>query len=322
MLSHPFSGALHWWFIQQSDTSDDLRSTQPRHGYYRTLYGDVENNIDVALTASVVFEEIVLPAADSPYPGFEADAGAGLKHPELGFEANWDFPREAQELLNTAEAELLEDPTITALTLGMEPEERRQTLLFATTDVLLADAFEAPVLCAAGRREMVSRLIELGVAPVSPAVNDLLRRSGGLTVGLEDYADVVGLTLTSRTTDALAEIKLNDNIRRYAEGFQAALKGESSGTDLFERVASAWDSADLRTDIGGAFSAASRVLGVAGLIPGVGTITGAASMGADVAGEVARRRAEEFRWYELGPEILRFEALRDLEGELRRRRLR
>jgi hypothetical protein len=62
-------------------------------------------------------------------------------------------------------------------------------------------------------------------------------------------------------------------------------------------------------------------MGPAGLLPGVGTLATALGMGADAASEVAERRAAKFRWYELGPEIQRFETLRDLEAALRARGL-
>src|SRR4051794_29031318 len=63
VLSHPFSGAFYWWLAAQSD-SGEPREKRPRSTYYRTLYGNVDRNLDVALTSLVVFEEIVLAGAD------------------------------------------------------------------------------------------------------------------------------------------------------------------------------------------------------------------------------------------------------------------
>jgi hypothetical protein len=119
-------------------------------------------------------------------------------------------------------------------------------------------------------------------------------------------------------------IKWNEKIRRYAEGFQTALSDPTAWDPgaLFEDLASAWKSAEIAWHVSGAFSATSRVLGPAGLIPGIGTVTGIAGIGADAAAELANRRAEAYRWYEFGPEVRRFESLRDLKEELQRRELR
>jgi hypothetical protein len=122
----------------------------------------------------------------------------------------------------------------------------------------------------------------------------------------------------------IADIKANDRIRKYSESFQHALaKAGDEGVDrLFEDLASAWDSAELRDTVAGAFSTTNRILQPVGMIPGAGTVTTLAGMGADAAGEVARRNAEKHRWYELGPEIARFQTLRALERDLQERGLR
>jgi hypothetical protein len=197
-------------------------------------------------------------------------------------------------------------------------------LLYALADVLLTQAYSAPVLCAAGRRRIVLRLIELGVVEVPVSVADAVRSSHGVLDGLEGYFGIAGLTFTSTTIHQLAVVKWNEKIRSYSACFQNALpSGSGDGLDpLLEKIAEAWSSSEVATEIGGAFSAISRTLGPLGLVPGAGMITGAVAMAADGAGALAERRAEKLRWYEIGPEIARVESLRDLEAELRRLDLR
>lgn len=42
-------------------TSGGQQEKRPSHSYYRTLYGNVDRNLDIALACCVVFEEVVLP---------------------------------------------------------------------------------------------------------------------------------------------------------------------------------------------------------------------------------------------------------------------
>src|SRR5580693_846833 len=70
ILSHPYSGAVHWWFGQLQRVGGDQALKRPYSGYYRTLYGsDIDNFIDIALACLVIFDEIVIPAADAAFPG-------------------------------------------------------------------------------------------------------------------------------------------------------------------------------------------------------------------------------------------------------------
>jgi hypothetical protein len=322
ILSHPFSGALHWWLAAQSDAVGQ-QEKRPTHPYYRALYGDVDRNLDIALACAVLFEEVVLPAADAPYPGFVSDAG-DLRLPALEMITSWETVAEADALLRPVEAELFRDPVLRRVFDALPLDEQRLGLLYATTDVLLTQIHEAPVLCALGRRRVVLRLLELGFLTVPSGVAEAIKQSGDLLAGLETYFGLISLKFTSETVDALAEVKWNEKIRRYAEGFQAALSDPTARHPdaLLESLASAWGSGDLATHISGAFSATSRSLAATGLLPGVGTVTGLVGIGADAASALASRRAETFRWYEFGPEVRRYESLRDLEQELRRRGLR
>lgn len=210
ILSHPFSGALHWWFAAQSGAGGEQQSKRPRHPYYRALYDEVDENLDVALLFSVVFDELVLPAVDAPYPMFEGDARKQLRLAPLEITADWSLVFEATERLRPIEDDLRHDHVIAPLISGLSDEAQRLALLYATADVLLADAHAAPVLCAPGRRRVVLRLMELNVAPVSSGLAETIDAAGGLVEGIDAYAEVVGLSFASRTIDALSDVKWNE----------------------------------------------------------------------------------------------------------------
>lgn len=69
-------------------------------------------------------------------------------------------------------------------------------------------------------------------------------------------------------------------------------------------MADAAEHAAVASEIAGSFSAASRITGPLGLLPGVGTVTGLAGMGADAASVIAEKRAESFRCTSSVPRLL------------------
>jgi hypothetical protein len=323
VLSHPFSGAVFWWLAVQS--GEDL-SRGPPKWYRQTLYGDVNRNLDVALACLVVFEEVIIAMAETPYgPEFEWLPNDAQRLPALELTSDYEALNEAGFILDRPiQDELLADPVIRSVVGRLPLGAQQMGLLYATTDVVLTQLHSAPVLCAPGRRKVVLRLIELGVVPVTKGTATTIRQSGGLVEGLTSYANVVSLRFTSDTTESLADVKWNDLIRKYAEGFQHALvsSADAEPGQLYQDLASAWESAELAGKFAGAFSTTSSVMGPAGLIPGVGTVASAIQMATDASGRLAEERSQTFRWYELGPEIRRYESLRDLERALRKRGLR
>ena len=44
-------------------------SKDPAHPYYAALFGNVSAHIDVALACALIYEDIIIPAADAIAPG-------------------------------------------------------------------------------------------------------------------------------------------------------------------------------------------------------------------------------------------------------------
>ena len=325
VLSHPFwVPFIGGWQLSRVPTPGQ-RSKRPSHGYYRTLYGDVDKNLDIALACSVIFEQIVLPAADAPYPQFERTEDETLHLGALEMETDWGVVREAMRLVEPIEGDLLHDEVIRTVLAEESPPMRNEWPSYATTDVLLAQIHLAPVICAPGRRKLVMRLLELEIAPLAADLSKAIAAAGGLVEELETWTGLVSLRFTSNTIQRLADVKWNGLIRDYSQNFQQALLAASATSvdRLFQDIAAGVArSAELATQVAGAFSATSRTMGPLGLLPGIGIAPGLVGMGADAAAMRYEQRAGKFRWYELGAEIQRYESLRALEAELRRRNLR
>jgi hypothetical protein len=315
ILSHPYSGAIYWWFANQGgDIHPDQKSKKPRYGYYRTLYGDVDKNLDTALACAIVFDDIILPAADSFIPG-------GVSN--LGMIGSCDPIHEAGKIASDLGSALLDDAEIERILRTVPHNARSQAIQYAVADILLAQEHNAPIICTLGRRALVQRLVELGIGGLSPLASEALLRLGvNASSGLQDYVTIVGLDVISRDTESLGRIKWNPDIRNYATKFQSVLFGVSEQApirDLYDAIGQAWESAEARRGLKGFFSATTRTLSVFGLIPAAGTVTGAAALASDAASSVTSRMEKKASWYELGPEMMRLERLDSLEAELKRR---
>jgi hypothetical protein len=319
ILSHPFSGALYWWMDNQNPYSPGSREKKPQHPYYRTLYGDVDRHLDTAIACAVVYEEIVLPPADAHMPGVVSDPSY-RKHtiPELEISTDWDLMRQARDTIEPHINDLERDSEITRILRTVPTGAWRQVIIDAANDAAMSRELGLSVICSPGRRALMARLVDLGVAP-GPTSGDA---GEALTTQLSDYVNVIGLRFNSTTVESLAKVKWQEDIRSYASVFQEVMAGEGSTLEsLYETIGIAWLNSETATQVAGSFSAVSRVMNFAGLVPGVGTVTGVLGIAADGAAALAQRRVEAHRWYELGPTIQKVESLQRLEAriqELRR----
>lgn len=327
ILSHPYSGALHWWMQSANEWA---HSTRPDHPYYRHLYGKVNDHLDVALACTVIFDEIILPAADAQYPESTISADyRKVEIPSLGLLADWDPVQASRKALENIAGDIAKDIKISRILAKVPKHLRAQVVLDVATDMLLQSEYKAPVISSSGRRAMLVRLAELGIlADLGVPTKRASSTSGAgnkppetlATIGeLTNYVSVTGLSFRSPDIKTLSDIKSNSTVRNYAKSFQNVLipKKKSTATvDLFDSIRQAWKSQELQNRISGGFTTTSRAFSVLGLIPGIGTIAEAVAMGAD-AGAIASEKLEQKNsWYEIGPEILRLESLAALERHL------
>lgn len=302
--------------------SPDIRSKHPRNEYYKTFYGNVDKNLDIALACIVIFDEIILPAIDIPVPG--ATDSLLMDQPDLTITGDWNDVNHAQGLIRGHEHELLEDPVIRAVLRRTPQAAREWALIYAAADVVLATAYKAPIICAPGRMRIVARLMQLGAVPSTGF--DIESFATSATVVAENvigYANVTCMTFNSEDIPTLAQIKWNEGIRRYAQGFQRWLYQNETPDEqhLWEAVAEAKTDAVVARGLSGYFKAASWALSLISLLPGVGTFTGALAIGGDVASVVQERKVDRIEWHQLGPEIERYRSQRKIDEELSRRGL-
>lgn len=332
VLSHPYAGALHWWFQSSQQHAHDKR---PDHPYYRHLYGDIDEHLDVTLACTVVFDEVLMQAADAYYPSARpAKDNSGVRVPELDVTAVWQHEfrdRDKREDLR----ELAADAQIASILRRVPLDVRPDVIADALGDAALSIQYNAPIVSSPGRRAVMLRLSELGAITTvpkkvpwysrwraMPTQGEQLQLGAAATAKLDAYVTVTALTFRSRDAAALGKVKQNKTIRTYAGEFERVLtRTGSSSEELFESMASAWGHRQIFDEVGGGLATASRGLGLAAFVPLIGLPAGVSAVALDAAAMATNAVGRKRAWYELGAEITHVETVREMESLLRSRGL-
>lgn len=274
-----------------------------RHPYYRTLYGPVDDNMDVALACLIIFDEVILPAADTPIAG-ENLTGDSFSVPEFGIEGNWHFTHEAAELVRHNEEELVHDPEIAQILRRVPARMRSLVVEYAITDALLMQEFRAPVICRPGRAAIINRMLTLDAIPLEDSFRGDLMIGRNMDRATREYVEVTGLTFQADSAERFTALKWSDTVRSYAAEFQKILTNLQDGDDaLWSAIAEARSSSSASSDISGYFTATSRTFSLVSLVPGLGLVAGPAAVLTDWASGAANKRSQTARWYELDSAI-------------------
>ena len=316
ILSHPYSNALFWWFDNLQGGEGTLRQSSG-HPYYEHLYRDADTNIDVALTAAVVFDDLVIPGIDAYFPNTQH---AENFNEELGMLVDWDRQRRAREFIERNERRLQSDSTLSG---WLADGERQLDLEYAVADILLSSEEDARVICSVGRQQLICDLLsveefreELDRDEVAFANGKM----GSVSGDLASYVSVAGVRLQMDNWEDLGSLKRDSRIRTYASGFIAdADSNTADRPSLLDRLSDAADAADGQKNFAGFFTATSRTLDATSFIPAVGTLSSIGSLVSSAVAGRADRKAEAMKWHELGAEMMRVQSLNRIEAAMRDR---
>jgi hypothetical protein len=320
ILSYPFSGSIYAFL------SDQLGAyhTQSDSNYYRTLFGkNYSMMTDMALTLAILYDNIVMPSVDIPLPEYQKYTDDDIYfHKDLGIKcyqrgAINQFPDfwETERIIDSD----IEDNEIQTLLGKIPKSSRNQILREAHEEIRLAVICRCRVLCSTGRGLLIKRLLELDYRDTSIAVGDKITIDA-----VRAYKDITGLTFNPSTLDDFHSIKSDGVIRNYAREFTNTIHefkpGENPQEQLFDAMATAMNTSRTAEKISGVFSYSSSVLGVAGLIPLVGTVTGAIGIGTDALTRGAEFVKERNEWYQLAPKIVQKQTEKQIQDFIKNRR--
>src|ERR1700752_4720414 len=188
---------------------------RPHHPYYRTLYGDHFPKFqELALTLTLLFDEVVLVPADAKLPRDKELESDEIRHKNLGLVSSWDF--EIRRSFEGAVERDLLDPVISAILRRVPKDSRRQILLDTRHEIFLASKYSCPIICYGGRRAIIESILKRDSQEID-TYNAL-----SLTFA-EQYLDIVGVIFNPRDFEILCALKQNKEMRLYAHSFLSAM---------------------------------------------------------------------------------------------------
>src|SRR6185369_11176936 len=126
----------------------------------------------LALACLVVFDEVIIPAADF---GFESAISSAdyqkIRIPDVELSADWQPVHESKRLLQGITSDLLHDVQIAKILSRVPQNIQREVLADALSDILLMKEYQAPLVSSYGRRVLIHRLLQLGVSSLSVPAN-------------------------------------------------------------------------------------------------------------------------------------------------------
>ena len=305
ILSYPFSGAFYAFLCDSLGAGH----TDSQSIYYKSLFGkDYQSMSDMSLTLAIIYDNIVIPGVDIPLPDASnaVSNDGSYYHKDLGIKS---YPAEAyNEFPHYAESRSimrldLEDNVINRI-LGKVPRDARWMIVNQAHDeIQTAIITRSRVLCHPGRAVLIKRLIELDYT------NQAVDTERQIVIDtIRTYKNIFGLSFSPGNLDELYDIKSDREIRKYANQFVNVLHAfdhsEDPKSQLAKAMSTAMNTAKVADKVSGVFSFASSAMGVAGLVPIVGTVTGAMGIASDVLTRSAESLQERNEWYQLAPRII------------------
>jgi len=314
VLGTPFSNSIFHFF--EKATGSGHFDARERHPYYEALYCPISADSEtLAAALMVIFEKTWITAWDHAIPGVPISGvpeHSAYRIPELEMTVDW-------RILHASDGEFdlgkrfsrHSDELAKALAIPVTCREPLPLVNVMAADIVTAVINSLPLVCGMQWVQSYSRLGSLlaDIYNFDPdQIASALSRGDLLTKGLGAYSEVCGLSVISSDLGVFAELRDNDSIRKYSELFVAHLEEAGSIDRLFDSLAEARSSSELAQSATSTFSTGSSVTGAVSLIPGIGTIAGAVSLGLDMSARITDRRSRRESWYSLGPEIQRFES--------------
>jgi hypothetical protein len=320
ILSYPFSGSIYAFLSGEQGK----RFAQSGSGYYKTLFGKNYNLMtDMALTLAILYDNIIMPRVDIPLPEYKEHTVDDMYfHQDFGIKcylgsAFKQFPDywQTESIIKSD----LTDNNILALLSKIPETSRSQVVRDAHEEIRLAILCRCRVLCSTGRGMLIKRILELDYSDSNILIGDKI-----IIDAVRVYKDITGLTFSPTTLDDFYSIKSDKTIRNYAHQFTNTIHSlnpnESAEDQLLVAMADAMNTAKAAARVSGLFSYSSSALGVAGLIPLVGTVAGAIGIGTDTLSKGAEYVKARNEWYQLTPRIVQKRTEKQIQDFLKDRK--
>lgn len=288
ILAPPYSGTLYAYFNNCIKSSEMEHLNHMSHPYYNKLYGMyTEQSKDIALTLSILYDEIIIPPADAYFP-----------KDGLGFYIDWNkyisFTEKREYEIN----ECIKNPKLTDLFMGQEDYEKKRLLSELSYCIHLSTELNCPIFCGKGTKKVIDKISTIESSKISNNVSNKI-------VFIENYLNLSLFAFNATNLDIFEKIKYDSSVRSYCNKFIKILEKQAdtvtTEADLKKLIQEYQEKTNIYQHTKGVFHILSSIFNFAGFIPLIGTPFSLASLGFSGGEKLISRIQPD--WYELAPEI-------------------
>lgn len=310
VLGYPFSGSIYAFFDKTLNEGKHIKASD-YHSYYRTLFGNKHQEfLDLALTLSLLYEDIIIVPADNPAPDYRNyETNGEYYHPDLGIYFNWLEYNQLRSEINEKIKEDINDPILSKV-LEKVPIISRLHILFNTRfELYLGHKYNCPILSLGGGHRIIKRLIK-----IDNLKNNVLSHQTEKMYFIQEYIKMSGLLFNPDNLDDYHQLKTSKDIRKYANSFLhivSEFNGDANSINeqLQKLIKESRDFSIIQSKASGFFNITSAILSILGLNPINGLYFSLGALGSTAGSLYLDKKSKENKWYEFASQINR---VRDL----------
>ncbi len=318
VLGHPLSGALYAYFDKELNEGHHVESSK-YHSYYKTLYGKhFESFIDIALSLSLIYDTIILPAADNPVPDYSKYQTNGeYYNPEFGLYFTWLDEANYSHIVTDKVRHLLADKEISSMLWKIPKHVHEQIIREVLFELSMAKRFNATLFTLGKRQALAKR-----ISQIENSEEPKLSEKNKIRV-ISSYLDITGLLFQPMDIQSFYYLKTENDLREYSKSFLNVIENYSPENpsdikrDLLLLIKEAISKDNLNSKISGVFEGSSTLMNYIGLIPVAGTVAGLVGIGTDLAARGVDKFNEKNKWYEFASQIEKFKSLEKINKALK-----
>lgn len=317
ILGYPFANSLYWLTGRENPNSwyHKEKNYPGGHRYYERLYGNhSQENINNAISMSLLFDDVILIAADAYFPNLDSTEGKFRVDQNLGIKiySDWDKMREFR--IKEEEVDIfLKDDDIARLISGNDKFTIYEIINEIIFQNYLANEYDAVIL--GGQNHLLLTKKVLNILNEKPKVDDKDESLKNYLEGINDIFQLQGINYKINEYDDFAFLKQNSVINKYANSFKdrldEILKGnEYNEKELIKSILEVFETNETKDYIAKGLGVTATVAGILSLVAlysnpvtaAIGTVAGVSGVGGDISSRIVNKLKKD-NWLKLVPEI-------------------
>lgn len=210
---------------------------------------------------------------------------------------------------------LTNDIEILRILSGIPKHAHNQILNDLLYEIYLANNYKATLFTSGMRQSLANRIISISNQKLPKYAEPIQIEI------ISNYLQMTGILFDPMDLDNFAYLKQEKELKTYSKSFLNLVENFRPNDDNIKKqmlllAKEALESKSINSKVSGIFSAISSSLNIIGLCPGVGTITGIAGIGVDIANRENQHLIEKGKWFEFGPQISKTKSLYEINKKL------